>query len=89
MWMKSFLEEKKMVKIRMARYGEKKVPMYRIVVADSKTPRNGNFIEQIGTYNPNVQPHDLKVDTEKAKKWLADGAQPTTVVAKLFKQAGI
>lgn len=83
------MEETEMVKIRMARYGEKKVPMYRIVVADSKNPRNGNAIEQIGTYNPNVKPHDLKINAELAKKWLDNGAQPTTVVAKLFRQAGI
>ena len=81
-----------MVKIRLARIGEKKVPMYRIVVADSRTPRNGNVIAQIGTFNPNVQPHELKVDAELAKEWLAKGgdhAQPTTVVARLFRQAGV
>ncbi|WP_130837939.1 30S ribosomal protein S16 [Lachnoclostridium sp. Marseille-P6806] len=78
-----------MVKIRLARIGEKKVPMYRIVVADSRTPRNGSIIAQIGTFNPNVQPHDLKVDAELAKEWLSKGAQPTTVVAKLFRQAGV
>ncbi len=78
-----------MVKIRLARIGEKKVPLYRIVVADSKTPRNGQCIEEIGTYNPNTNPATVKVDVELAKKWLANGAQPTTVVNKLFKQAGV
>ena len=78
-----------MVKIRLARIGEKKVPMYRIVVADSKNPRNGNIIARIGTFNPNVKPHDVKIDETLAKEWLAKGAQPTTVIAKLFRQAGI
>ncbi len=78
-----------MVKIRLARIGEKKVPLYRIVVADSKTPRNGQCIEEIGTYDPNTNPATVKVDAELAKKWLANGAQPTTVVNKLFKQAGV
>lgn len=78
-----------MVKIRLARIGEKKVPLYRIVVADSKTPRNGQCIEEIGTYDPNTNPATVKVDAELAKKWLANGAQPTIVVNKLFKQAGV
>ncbi|MDO4284587.1 MAG: 30S ribosomal protein S16 [Eubacteriales bacterium] len=78
-----------MVKIRLTRIGEKKVPLYRIVVADSKTPRNGQCIEEIGTYDPNTNPGTVKVDAELAKKWLANGAQPTTVVSKLFRQAGI
>lgn len=77
------------VKIRLTRIGEKKVPMYRIVVADAATPRNGRAIDEIGTYNPNTDPAQVRVDAEAAKKWLANGAQPTTVVKKLFKQAGI
>ena len=69
--------------------GEKKNPFYRIVVADSRSPRDGRFIEEIGTYNPNIEPSEFKVDEELAKKWLASGAQPTEVVGKLFKIAGI
>jgi small subunit ribosomal protein S16 len=78
-----------MVKIRLARIGEKKVPMYRIVVADANNPRNGKKIAEIGTFNPNVKPHEVKIDAEQAKEWLGKGAQPTNVVAKLFRQAGI
>ena len=77
------------VKIRLRRMGEKKNPFYRIVVADSRSPRDGRFIEEIGTYNPNIEPSEFKVDEELAKKWLATGAQPTEVVGKLFKIAGI
>ena len=77
------------VKIRLRRMGEKKNPFYRIVVADSRSPRDGRFIEEIGTYNPNIEPSEFKVDEELAKKWLASGAQPTVVVGKLFKIAGI
>ena len=77
------------VKIRLRRMGEKKNPFYRIVVADSRSPRDGRFIEEIGTYNPNIEPSEFKVDEELAKKWLANGAQPTAVVGKLFKIAGI
>ena len=77
------------VKIRLRRMGEKKNPFYRIVVADSRSPRDGRFIEEIGTYNPNIEPSEFKVDEELAKKWLANGAQPTEVVGKLFKIAGI
>ena len=77
------------VKIRLRRMGEKKNPFYRIVVADSRSPRDGRFIEEIGTYNPNIEPSEFKVDEELAKKWLANGAQPTEVVRKLFKIAGI
>jgi small subunit ribosomal protein S16 len=73
------------VKIRLKRLGEKKSPFYRIIVADSRSPRNGRFIEEIGTYDP----CKLNVDAELAKKWLANGAQPTEVVGKLFKMAGI
>ena len=78
-----------MVKIRLRRMGAKKAPFYRVVVADSRYPRDGRFIEEIGTYNPNVEPYAFTVDEETAKKWLATGAQPTEVVARLFKNAGI
>ena len=77
------------VKIRLRRMGQKKAPFYRIVVADSKSPRDGRFIEEIGTYDPTQEPSVYKVDEEAAKKWLANGAQPTDVVAKIFKLAGI
>ena len=77
------------VKIRMRRMGQKKNPIYRIIVADSRSPRNGRFIEEIGTYNPNTDPSEFKIDEELAKKWLTNGAQPTDVVAKLLKVAGI
>ena len=81
------------VKIRLTRIGEKKVPLYRIVVADAvadaSTPRDGRAIDTIGHYNPNTDPGTVDVDVEAAKKWLKNGAQPTTVVKKLFKQAGI
>lgn len=77
------------VKIRLRRMGQKKAPYYRIVVADSRSPRDGRCIEEIGTYDPSTEPSTVKVDAEKAKKWLADGAQPTEIVGKLFKQAGI
>ena len=78
-----------MVKIRLRRMGAKKAPFYRIVVADSRYPRDGRFIEELGYYNPNTDPADVKIDAEAAKKWIANGAQPTTVVKKLFKQAGV
>ena len=77
------------VKIRLRRMGQKKNPIYRIIVADSRSPRNGRFIEEIGTYNPNTDPSEFKIDEELAKKWLTNGAQPTDVVAKLLKEAGI
>ena len=77
------------VKIRLRRMGQKKAPFYRIVVADSRSPRDGRFIEEIGTYNPNTDPSEFKIDEELARKWLATGAQPTEVVGKLFKIAGI
>ena len=77
------------VKIRLRRMGKKKNPIYRIIVADSRSPRNGRFIEEIGTYNPNTDPSEFKIDEELAKKWLTNGAQPTDVVAKLLKVAGI
>ena len=77
------------VKIRLRRLGAKKAPTYRIVVADSRYPRDGRFIEEIGTYNPNVEPSEVKINAELAQKWLSNGAQPTDVVGKLFKSAGI
>ena len=77
------------VKIRLRRMGQKKNPLYRIIVSDSISPRNGRFIEEIGTYNPNTDPSEFKIDEELAKKWLTNGAQPTDVVAKLLKVAGI
>ena len=77
------------VKIRLRRMGQKKAPFYRIVVADSRSPRDGRFIEEIGTYNPTKDPSEFKVDEELAKKWLNNGAQPTEVVGKIFKAAGI
>ena len=78
-----------MVKIRLKRMGQKKAPFYRIVVADSRSPRDGRFLEEIGTYDPNLEPSAIKVDEDAAKKWLNNGAQPTEVVAKIFKAAGI
>ena len=77
------------VKIRLRRMGQKKAPFYRIIVADSRSPRDGRFIEEIGTFDPTTDPSTFKVDEEKAKKWLANGAQTTEVVNKIFKQAGI
>ena len=77
------------VKIRLRRMGQKKSPFYRIVVADSRSPRDGKCIDEIGTYNPNTDPSVFKINEEAAKKWLANGAQPTEVVGKLFKLAGI
>ena len=77
------------VKIRLRRMGQKKAPFYRIVVADSRSPRDGRFIEEIGTYDPNQEPSVFNVDEEAAKKWLNNGAQPTEVVGKIFKAAGI
>ena len=78
-----------MVKIRLRRMGAKKSPFYRIVVADSRYPRDGRFIEEIGYYNPMVEPKVVKVDPEKAKKWIANGAQPTDTVKVLFKKHGV
>lgn len=78
-----------MVKIRLTRIGAKKAPAYRVVVADSRYPRDGRFIEEIGTYNPMANPSEFKVDAEKAKDWMAKGAQPTETVKALFKKNGI
>ena len=77
------------VKIRLRRMGYKKHPVYRIVVADSRVARDGKCIDDIGTYDPNTDPSSFKVDEEAAKKWLANGAQPTETVSKIFKLAGI
>ena len=77
------------VKIRLRRMGQKKAPFYRIIVADSRAPRDGKFIAEIGTYDPNVEPSAISVNAEEAKKWLNNGAQPTDVVSKIFKIAGI
>ncbi len=77
------------VKIRLRRMGAKKTPFYRVVVADSRYPRDGRFIEEIGTYNPLVEPSEFKVDAEKAKKWIANGAQPTDTVKALLKKNNI
>lgn len=78
-----------MVKIRLRRMGAKKAPFYRIVVADSRFPRDGRFIEEIGTYNPLKEPSEITVDADRAKKWIADGAQPTDTVRGLLKKAGV
>lgn len=78
-----------MVKIRLKRLGAKRKPFYRVVVADSRTPRNGSVIEEIGIYDPIANPSKFEVDSEKALKWLSNGAQPTETVARLFKNAGI
>lgn len=77
------------VKIRLKRMGQKKAPFYRIVVADSRSPRDGKFIQEIGYYDPTKNPSEFKVNEEAAKKWLNDGAQPTETVGKIFKMAGI
>ena len=78
-----------MVNIRLKRMGQKKAPFYRIVVADERSPRDGRFIEEIGTYDPNQEPSVFNVNEEAAKKWLANGAKPTDTVGKLLKIAGI
>ena len=77
------------VKIRLRRMGAKKAPFYRVVVADSRYPRDGRFIEEIGTYNPLTDPATVKIDADMAKKWLANGAQPTDTVKALLKKQGI
>jgi small subunit ribosomal protein S16 len=84
------LEVRKMaVKIRLRRMGAKRAPFYRVVVADSRYPRDGRFIEELGTYNPMKDPAEVKIDSEKAKKWLSNGAQPTDTVKALLKKEGI
>ena len=77
------------VKIRLTRLGSKKVPFYRIVVADSRFPRDGRFVEEIGYYNPLTEPAEIKVDADKAKTWIKNGAQPTDTVKSLLKKAGV
>lgn len=77
-----------MVKIRLRRLGAKKAPFYRIVVADSRSPRDGAFVEEIGYYNPTSDPAELKVDNEKAAQWIKNGAQPTDTVRGLLKKSG-
>ncbi|MCI9405626.1 MAG: 30S ribosomal protein S16 [Oscillospiraceae bacterium] len=77
------------VKIRLRRMGAKKAPFYRIVVADSRYPRDGRFIEEVGYYDPTKEPSVVKVDEEKAKKWISNGAQPTDTVKSLLKIAGV
>ena len=77
------------VKIRLRRMGAKKAPFYRIVVADSRYPRDGRFIEEIGYYNPLTEPAELKIDSEKAKKWISNGAQATDTVKSLLKKNNI
>ena len=77
------------VKIRLKRMGAKKDPFYRIVVADSRSPRNGRFIEEIGYYNPSTEPITIKIDDERASEWLENGAKPTDTVDRLFRNNGI
>jgi small subunit ribosomal protein S16 len=78
-----------MVKIRLRRMGQKKAPFYRIVVADSRSPRDGRFIEEIGYYDPTKDPSVIKIDNDKAKQWIKNGAQPTDTVKKLLKISGV
>ncbi|MBQ7579704.1 MAG: 30S ribosomal protein S16 [Clostridia bacterium] len=77
------------VKIRLRRMGAKKAPFYRVVVADSRYPRDGRFIEEIGYYNPMTDPADIKIDGDKAKQWISNGAQPTDTVKALLKKENI
>ncbi len=78
-----------MVKIRLRRMGAKKAPYYRVVVADSRYPRDGRFIEELGIYNPCVNPAEIKIDAERAKEWIATGAQPTETVRALLKKVDV
>ncbi len=78
-----------MVKIRLRRMGAKKAPFYRVVVADSRYPRDGRFIEEIGYYNPTSTPVEIKIDADKANNWIKNGAQPTETVKALLKKSGI
>jgi small subunit ribosomal protein S16 len=77
------------VKIRLRRMGAKRAPFYRVVVADSRYPRDGRFIEEIGTYDPTKDPAVVNIDAEKAKKWISNGAQPTDTVKALLKKNGV
>jgi len=88
--MKLFRRRLKMaVKMRLRRMGQKKAPFYRIIVADSRSPRDGRFIAEVGIYDPTKNPTVIRFNEEEAKKWLANGAQPTEIVSKLLKIAGI
>jgi small subunit ribosomal protein S16 len=78
-----------MVKIRLTRLGDKKSPFYRIIVADERAPRDGRFVDVLGTYNPLTNPAKVELDAEKAKKWIANGAQPTDTARALLKKAGV
>ena len=77
------------VKMRLRRIGAKKAPFYRVIIADSRSPRDGRFIEEIGYYNPLTEPAEIKIDAEKAKKWISNGAQPTETVEALLNKSGI
>ena len=77
------------VKMRLTRLGDKKAPFYRVIVADSRAPRDGKFIDIIGTYNPLTDPAEIKIDAEKANKWLKNGAQPTETAKQLLVKSGI
>ena len=77
------------VKMRLRRMGAKKAPFYRVVVADSRYPRDGRFIEEIGYYNPMTEPADIKIDADKAKEWIAKGAQPTDTAKSILKKSGV
>lgn len=77
------------VKMRLRRMGAKRAPFYRVVVADSRYPRDGRFIEEVGTYNPMREPAEIKIDVEKAEKWLKNGAQPTDTVKVILKKSGV
>ena len=84
------MEERTMaVKIRLRRMGAKKAPFYRVIVADERSPRDGKFIDEIGYYNPLTNPAEVKIDAEKAQKWIENGAQPTETVKSLLKKNGI
>ena len=78
-----------MVKMRLTRMGQKKAPFYRIIVADSRSPRDGKFIEEVGYYNPMTNPAEIKVDAEKVQKWLDSGAQPTETVKSILNKSGL
>ena len=82
-------KNKMAVKMRLRRMGAKKAPFYRVVVADERSPRDGKFIDEIGYYNPLTNPAEVKIDAEKAEKWLSNGAQPTETVKSLLKKSGI
>jgi len=78
-----------MVKIRLRRMGKKKSPFYRVVVADSRSPRDGRFVDEVGYYNPMTNPAEIKVDAEKVQEWLKNGAQPTETVKSILTKTGI